>query len=133
MKFEYNLTTFVIFIFLAILIGFLIGRIVQRIKDSSSLKKERKDAIKRSRAVISGQFSEQLAPYLPDFPCNPGDVRFVGKPVDYVGFVGSADGKEITEVLLIEVKTGNSKLNDREKQIKYAVEHGKVRYVEYRI
>ena len=34
--------------------------------------------IKTSRAVLGGQFSEQIAPYLPDFPYNPADCRFIG-------------------------------------------------------
>ncbi len=96
------------------------------------IAKERKEAVKRSRAVIGGQVSEQIAPFLPNFPCNPGDVRFVGKPIDFVGFPGAAEGKPIKEVLLIEVKTGRSQLSQREKEIKAAVDAGKVRYVVWR-
>ena len=76
---------------------------------------------------------EQLAPYLPDFPCNPGDVRFVGKPIDYVAFPGSAEGKPIEEIVLIEVKTGQSQLSTREKEIECAVKKGRVRYEVYRL
>ena len=101
------------------------------IKKSS--KSERKDAINRSRAVLSGQMLEQVAPFLPDFPCNPADVRFVGKPIDFVAFPGAVSNKPISEILFIEVKSGNSVLSEREKEIKLAVEKGKVRYVEYRI
>ncbi|MBQ6058059.1 MAG: Holliday junction resolvase [Treponema sp.] len=96
-------------------------------------RKIRKDAIKRSRAVLGGLAGEQIAPYLPGFPCNPAEVRFVGKPVDYIGFEGAASGEEIKEILFIEVKTGQSQLSERERQIKNAVESGRVRYVEYRL
>ena len=96
-------------------------------------QKIRKDAIKRSRAVLGGLAGEQIAPYLPGFPCNPAEVRFVGKPVDYIGFEGAAFGEEIKEILFIEVKTGQSQLSERERQIKNAVESGRVRYVEYRL
>ena len=95
------------------------------------LKASRKDAVKRSRAVLSGQMAEQIAPFLRDFPCNPADVRFVGKPLDFIGFPGASDGSGIKEILFIEVKTGNSALSSREKEIKEAVNAGKVRYVEY--
>ena len=78
------------------------------------------------------QAAEQLAPFLLGFPCNPADVRFVGKPVDFVGFPGAAEWKAIREVLVIEVKSGISRLSERERQIKAAVESGHVRYVEYR-
>ena len=103
------------------------------LKNSSEFKKQRKDAVNRSRAVLGGQFSEQLAPFLPGFPCNPGDVRFVGKPIDFVAFPGSAEGGDIKEIYFIEVKSGQSKLSPREKQIKLAVEQGRVKYLEYRI
>ncbi|MBR0486830.1 MAG: Holliday junction resolvase [Treponema sp.] len=96
-------------------------------------RKIRKDAIKRSRAVLGGLAGEQIAPYLPGFPCNPAEVRFVGKPVDYIGFEGAASGEEIKEILFIEVKTGQSQLSERERQIKNAVESGRVRYVEYHL
>lgn len=75
--------------------------------------------------------AEQIAPFLKEFPCNPADVRFVGKPLDFIGFPGAADGSGIKEILFIEVKTGNSALSSREKEIKDAVLSGKVRYIEY--
>lgn len=126
------------FIFLLIalfifLICFFSGRFYQKIKDIKFLKKEREDAVKRSRAVIGGQFAEQISPYLPGFPCNPGDAKFLGKPVDFIAFTGSADSSDIKEILLIEVKTGESTLTKREAQIKKAVEEGRVRFVEYHI
>lgn len=74
---------------------------------------------------------EQISPFLPNFPCNPADVRFVGKPIDFIGFPGAAAGEEIKEILLIEVKTGNSTLSERERQIKEAVENGRIRYIIY--
>ena len=113
------------------LAGVFLGRLIQKLKDLSLLKKQRKDAVKKSRAVIGGQVAEQLAPYLPEFPCNPGDVCFLGKPVDFIGFTGLTESDEIHEVMFIEVKTGQSKLNGHEKQLKDAIQKGRVRYVEY--
>ncbi len=113
------------------LAGVFLGRLIQKLKDLSLLKKQRKDAVKKSRAVIGGQVAEQLAPYLPEFPCNPGDVCFLGKPVDFIGFTGLTESDEIHEVMFIEVKTGQSKLNGHEKQLKDAIQKGCVRYVEY--
>lgn len=113
--------------------GFLLGLIVQKLRDALKEKSIRADAVKRSRATLGGQFAEQIAPYLPSFPCNAGDARFLGKPVDFVAFPSSAEGEEIKEILFIEVKSGQSKPTARETQIKKAVEKGRVRYVEYRI
>ena len=116
--------------------AFSIGRIAGRYAERHAAEKDirliRADAVKRSRAVLGGQMVEQVAPFLPGFPCNPADVRFIGKPVDFIGFPGAAEGKTIEEILLIEVKSGTSALSKREHEIKNAVEAGRVRYVEYR-
>ena len=123
---------FLFVIFLLVFI-FFIGFFVSLCVVKKSAKKERKDAINRSRAVLSGQMLEQVAPFLPDFPCNPADVRFVGKPIDFVAFPGAVDNKPISEVLFIEVKSGTSALSEREKEIKNAIQKGRVKYIEYRI
>ena len=41
------------------------------------------------------------------------------------------ENEQVKEVLLIEVKTGSSTLSSREKEVRKAVEQGRVRYVEY--
>lgn len=107
--------------------------IIQTIRLHSGNSKIRRDAIKRSRSVIGGQLAEQVAPFLPGFPCNPGDARFIGKPVDFIAFPGISEDNEVHEVLLIEVKTGKSNLSGREREVKRAVAEGRVRYVEYRV
>ncbi|MBP5451091.1 MAG: Holliday junction resolvase [Treponema sp.] len=122
-----------ILLILVLVLGFVLGTMIQKAKLHSVIKKERADAVKKSRAVLGGQFGEQLAPYLPGFPCNPGDVQFIGSPVDYVAFPGYALGKEIKEVVFIEVKSGQSTLSARERQIRDAVRAGRVRYLEYRL
>jgi predicted Holliday junction resolvase-like endonuclease len=121
----------VFFLVVAYRIGRHVGRTETRAGQDALLRAERKDAVKRSRAVLGGQFGEQLAPFFPGFPCNPGDVRFLGKPVDFIGFPGAAEGEKITEILFIEVKTGTAGLSKREREIRDAIQHGRVRYVEY--
>ena len=106
--------------------------IIQTIRLHKNRASLRSDAIKRSRSVLGGQLAEQVAPYLPGFPCNPGDARFIGKPVDFIAFPGMTEANNVKEVLLIEVKTGKSALSGREREIKRAVTEGRVRYVEYR-
>lgn len=121
--------------FIYIILGFallLILLLVQTIRLHFENSRLRKDAIKRSKAVIGGQVLEQVAPFLPAFPCNPADARFIGKPVDFVAFPGLSQSDQVSEVLLIEVKSGQSALSGREKEIKRAVKEGRVRYVEYR-
>ncbi len=77
----------------------------------------RRDSVDRSRATISGQVHEQLLPYLPDFPFNPKDVRFMGAPVDLIVFDGLSAGK-LERIVFVEVKTGASTLSARERQIR---------------
>jgi len=92
----------------------------------------RKDAVFRSRSVLSGQFSEQLAPYLPGFPFKPTECKFLGKPTDFIVFKGS-DDKKIDEVVFVEVKSGGSKLSGVEKSLKNAIEKKRVSWKEYRV
>lgn len=92
----------------------------------------RKEAIAKSRSVIGGQFSEQLAPYLPNFNFNPTECKFLGKPIDFIVFKGM-DEKNINEVIFVEVKSGKAKLNTHEKNLKNTIDKKKVRWVEYRI
>lgn len=120
-------------VLLVLAVVFFLLFIVQSVRLFSRKNKIRSDAIKRSRAVIGGQVVEQVAPFLPNFPCSPSDARFIGKPVDFIAFPGLSENDKVKEVLLIEVKTGQSALSSREKEIKKAVAEGRVRYIEYRV
>lgn len=93
----------------------------------SEEKKIRQDAVAKSLAVTKGKITEHLIPYFPAFAYNPKDARFLGSPVDFVIFDGLSEG-ELSEVVLVEVKTGSSQLSKREKQVRECVEGGRVRY-----
>ena len=121
---------FLALIFLAI--GYFIGKKLTEHAWKDQLPKIREEAIQRSRSVLAGQFSEQLAPYLPDFPFSPSEARFLGKPIDFLIFNGM-DQKNINEVVFVEVKSGKSGLNAAEKSLKEVITDKKVRWVEYRI
>ncbi|MDP2628940.1 MAG: Holliday junction resolvase-like protein [Nanoarchaeota archaeon] len=134
-----DLTTIIIVLVILILgisLGYFIGNKIATIKRDryweGELPGHRKDAIMKSRVVLSGQFSEQLAPFLPDFKFNPTEVRFLGKPIDFVAFKG-LDNKNVEEVVFVEVKSGKAKLSQTEKSLKEAIEKKKVRFEEYRI
>ena len=92
-----------LFLVVGIRLGMRLGRYRAERAFASRRGEERRDAVRRSRAVLGGQFSEQLAPYLPGFPGDPTEARFIGKPVDFISFSGSSRGK-IDEVVFIEVK-----------------------------
>jgi predicted Holliday junction resolvase-like endonuclease len=124
-----------VLIALGLYVGLRLGKRAGRLEAERDLPDrlaaERGDAVKRSRAVLGGLASEQLAPYLPLFPFDPTEVRFIGKPVDFVAFVGSASGR-IEEVAFVEVKSGGASLTPVERSLRDAVREGRVRWVEYR-
>ena len=122
----------VIGIFVAYKIGHKTGAFRKHKEWEGALPDYKKEAIMKSRAVLGGQFSENLAPYLPNFPYLPTECRFLGKPTDFIVFKGM-DSKEISEVIFVEVKSGNSKLSSQEKNLKQAIDNKKVRFEEYRI
>jgi predicted Holliday junction resolvase-like endonuclease len=92
----------------------------------------RLDAIQRSQAVTAGKVFEQLVPYLPNFPFDPRDVRFLGSPVDFVVFEGLSAG-EVTRVVFVEVKTGSAELSGRERRVRDAVLDRRVAWHELRV
>ena len=92
-----------------------------------------KTRLKQSRAVLGGLVSEQIAPLLPDFPFDPGDCRFIGKPVDFIVFKGMNE-QNISEVIFLEVKSGVSKsLSQQEKRLREAIQAGRVRWEQYNV
>ena len=111
---------------------FLLGRLVAEIKFKQRETEARQDAVKRSRAVIGGQFSEQLAPYLPDFPYKPTEVKFLGKPTDFIVFQG-LDDKSVEKVVFVEVKSGKASLSKAERSLKSTIQKGKVEFETYRV
>jgi len=126
------LALFLIAIGIAYYVGHKIGEYRREKHWEVEVLSHRKEAIAKSRAVLGGQFSEQLAPYLPDFPYSPSEARFIGKPIDLIVFKGM-DEKDINEIVFVEVKSGKSRLSPVEKKLKEAVEAGKVTWEEYRI
>ena len=123
-----------VLIFLFILVvGFLIGKkYADYLWKHKKVPELREEAIEKSRQVLGGQFSEQLAPYLPDFKYSPTEVRFVGKPIDFIVFKGM-DNKDIKEVIFVEVKSGKSNLSTTERRLRETIKEKKVSWEEYRI
>ncbi len=127
----FELILIFILFFLVLFIGFLIGKYLASKQHEDEIPEIRETAIKQSRAVLTGQFSEQIAPYMPYFPYKPTEARFIGKPVDFVVFKGM-DEKKINEVVFVEVKTGQSNLNNVERSLRNAIKDGKVSWDEYK-
>lgn len=117
---------------LGLIIGLLVGLVaffVWRARHAGAI---RADAVARSLAVTVGKVSEQLVPYLPGFGYNPKDARFLGSPVDFVVFDG-LDAGALRRVIFLEVKTGAAALSTRERQVRDAIESGRVAWDELRV
>ncbi len=122
---------FMIEYFLIALFAFLFGVVFAYLKLRKDFEKKRKESLEKSRVVLKGLINEQLSPYFPDFPFKAGELRFIGKPIDFIAFVGM-DENNIKEVVFVEVKSGKAQLSSVEKSLKKAIEERNVRWVEYR-
>ncbi|MDR2786434.1 MAG: hypothetical protein LBB83_11035 [Treponema sp.] len=122
----------VVFLFIGLRAGAVYGRKKEAAEwEAHRLEDVVRSRLRQSRAVIGGLVSEQMAPLLPGFPFDPGDCRFVGKPVDFIVFKGMNE-KKINSVIFLEVKSGSErKLNDQEKQLKEAILKGRVKWAEF--
>ena len=124
------------FCFLFLVLGRLMGVQQGRKLEAAEWEGGRLEAVvkarlKQSRAVLGGLVSEQIAPLLPGFPFDPGDCRFIGKPVDFIVFKGMNE-QNIPEVVFLEVKSGSSKsLNQQEKRLRDAIQAGRVSWVQF--
>lgn len=95
----------------------------------------RDDANKRSRAVMRGQATEHLAPFMMN-GFNAKDFRFMGDPIDYLICVGTSDIHDgtlnrIEQVVLLDIKTGKSQLSKVQRRIRDAVVEGRVVFATY--
>lgn len=122
----------IIFVIVSFWIGLKFGAYKKHKEWEEALPDHRQDAIMKSRAVLGGHFSENLAPFLPNFPFLPNECRFIGKPIDFIVFKGM-DEKQIEEVVFVEVKSGKASLSQQEKNLKETIKNKRVRWEEYRI
>ena len=81
---------------------------------------------KKSSEVRLGNIAETLAPFLDQFDFNPENCIFLGRPIDYIAF-------EDEVVTLIEVKSGKSQLNSKQRHIRDLIKNKQVAWKEIRI
>ena len=81
------------------------------------------DSNLRSNAVKQGLTLEQWIPISENYPWNHRNFRFLGDPIDGIQF-------EDNKILLVEFKSGNSRMSNKQKAIQQLVENGKVEFIE---
>ncbi|CAC11549.1 conserved hypothetical protein [Thermoplasma acidophilum] len=106
----------------------------QKLKEDleKRIEEARRESVQKSREVVAGKVSEQLAPFFPNFKYNPKDVRFIGTPIDLIVFNG-LDSGHIDSIVFIEIKTGNARMTDREKSVMDAINASRVSFEILRI
>ncbi|MCH2507971.1 MAG: hypothetical protein MK035_05810 [Dehalococcoidia bacterium] len=68
-----------------------------------------------------GKLTEQFLPLVDSYPWNPSYFRFLGSPIDGVQF-------EDDKVILVEFKSGKSKLSKNQRLIRDLVDAGHVEF-----
>ncbi len=81
---------------------------------------------KRSLASGYGKTVEQFMPLMASYPFNPSGFRFLGTPIDGIQF-------NQNEIVLVEFKSGLSKLNPNQQRIKRLVEQKRVRFLTQKV
>lgn len=123
-------------IILTIVVMFVIHRMYMYAWVEPQHRKETEEIVAKrvgqSRAVIWGQSCESLVPWLPDFTYSPPDVKHFGAPIDLVIFDGMTQGN-IRKIVFMEIKTGGSQITPRERQIREAIEQGRVEFEVLRV
>lgn len=86
-----------------------------------------------SRSVLKGKISEQIAPLLKEFKYNLADARFLGSPIDYIIFDGMSDGKDVFNLVFMDVKKGKANLTRNQNKIREAIDLGRLKWETLRL
>jgi len=94
---------------------------------SKGLQLELKKSLSKIKSlyILHGQYIENLAPFSKHFKGEPKEVKFLGMPIDFIGF--HQDG-----VVFYEIKSGLSQLSPKQKMIRKHIEEGRVTFEEVR-
>ena len=117
---------------LGIAIGVVLALLAVAAVKPSFTRGLRRDAVSQSKAITRGQIYEQFAAHFPGFDFNPKDAQFLGRPVDFVVFDGLDEGS-LRRIVFVEVKTGTSTLNTRERRVRDVIRSGAVEWREMRL
>lgn len=101
--------------------------IKEKRKELRGLLKTKPEAVKKSTESINfGQITEKIIPSFDEFPYKQKDCRSLFDPVDYIVFNGLSRAGKVDLIKVIDVKSGNARLNKRQTEIKDAISAGKI-------
>lgn len=114
-------------IIIGVIIWLIVWYLVAKLYFLLKVKKQRSDAVARSRNVVLGHVHEKIAPLLPNFPYSYKDLVFLWKGVDYLVLDGLSKGN-LHQIVFLEIKSGVSQLNRNEQMVKHCIEAKHVKY-----
>lgn len=120
-----------ILIIIWVIIGSIIGYLIAKVFFFIKIKKQRQDAVKRSRNVVLWHVNERIAPLLPDFPYHYKDLVYLWKGIDYLVFDWLSHWN-LKKIVFLEIKANTSTLNKNESMIKKCIEQKRIEYSIYR-
>jgi predicted Holliday junction resolvase-like endonuclease len=110
-------------------------RVAEQKERLAELKRMQENVSVRSetgaKAVNLGRIWERLIPFLPTFPYDSTACRPLFDPLDHIVFEGLSR-LEVTQIIFLEIKTGQSRLNGVQRKIKSLVEQKKISALTYK-
>lgn len=84
-----------------------------------------------AHSVNIGFILERLAPTMGSFRFKHNDCRSLFDPIDYIIFEGLSQKGRVDKIFFIDIKTGNARLNKRQKEIKTVINSKKVNFKKF--
>lgn len=94
------------------------------------VRRKEKARTRSENATISigiGKIIEKVLPAHKDFTIVSADCRFLAEPIDMMVFNGVSQNR-VDSITFMDIKTGGSRLNTHQKQIRDAIEDKKVKW-----
>lgn len=107
-------------------VGWLAFALAWRSRRNAKAKLSEARSRKRSQSVRYGQLTEEFAPWMEAWPFDTEGFRSLGDPVDGVQFDGD-------RVYLVEIKAAGGRLSSRQRELRDAVEEGRVGWLTFRV
>ena len=105
------------------------GDLKNRRKKLVEDKKRKPEKITVSaQASNFGQISEQILPAFLTFPYKQNECRILFKPIDYIVFTHLSQNGSVEVIKFVDVKTGQGRLDKRQKQIRDRIVEGKIKH-----
>ncbi len=91
----------------------------------------RQQSEQRAIDVNLGKILEKIAPVFDGFGYSARDCRALFEPIDYVVFQGLARRRQVEALVFVDIKTGGGGLNRHQRQVRDAVNDGRVQWMTY--